>query len=164
MVICIDCGLDKVPAKAKGAVGVQAKRCLDCHRVLCRARNKRWYQNNKEYNKIRDAIRATSPTQRFHTLKNNAKRRNLSVELTLDEFLYIANDPCVYCQGHYDTDKGSGSHIDRLDNTKGYTLANSISCCGFCNKIKQDLLSYERAQVAIRALIDFDHRQTPAPV
>jgi hypothetical protein len=26
--------------------------------------------------------------------------------------------------------------VDRVDNTKGYTLANSVPCCKVCNRMK----------------------------
>lgn len=37
-----------------------------------------------------------------------------------------------------------GYGLDRMDNTKDYTLNNVIPCCGDCNRIKNNILSYKQ--------------------
>ncbi len=62
--------------------------------------------------------------------KRNAKLRNVEWLLTKDEFDFIVRKSCEYC-GHFDTKTLSG--VDRIDNSKGYTLDNSVPCCRWCN-------------------------------
>lgn len=77
---------------------------------------------------------------RFGHLKNNAKRRNITLELTLEEFLFIIkNGKCQYCEG----DIGEiGSRIDRIDSKLGYTKDNCVPCCKECNWMKSNIWSY----------------------
>lgn len=88
----------------------------------------------------------------YNHYKSSTDRRkygNIEFNLTLDEFKQIIIQKCHYCQ-NYGT---SGNHIlknrkiklnhqfcgiDRKDNTKGYTVENSLPCCGICNWMKGD--------------------------
>lgn len=45
--------------------------------------------------------------------------------------------------------------VDRANNSEGYTLKNSRSCCSPCNYIKRDLLSEDQAKVFIRSVVEF---------
>ena len=50
-----------------------------------------------------------------------------------DEFSSLVDKECYYCH-YYKKEEVNG--IDRVDNTKGYTKENSVSCCEMCNRIK----------------------------
>jgi hypothetical protein len=76
------------------------------------------------------------------TYKESAKKRNLSFDLTSEEFNKIVLSDCFYCGSSpistvYDrrnkdyTVKYNG--IDRVDNTKGYSVNNCVPCCKHCN-------------------------------
>jgi hypothetical protein len=81
--------------------------------------------------------------------KNNAKRRNLSYELTFKQFYELTQRPCYYC-GAIRTNKSAVQYqaknkinkpfhyngIDRLDNNEGYTSDNCVSACYSCNHAK----------------------------
>jgi hypothetical protein len=78
--------------------------------------------------------------------KNNAKTRGFIWELTAEKFKELTSSPCYYTgtvpssivkaqSGEVYTYNG----IDRLDNTKGYTLENSVACCGEVNMMKKAL-------------------------
>lgn len=57
----------------------------------------------------------------YQTLRNNAKRRGKEFDLTFDQFLNFAT------KTDYILGKGrtrESFHIDRIDETKGYTLNN----------------------------------------
>lgn len=80
--------------------------------------------------------------------KNNAKARNLVWELS-DEIVFIMiKSPCFYCgiiNGNTRWDnryknkrKLLYNGIDRIDNNKGYTVENSVPCCGSCNLFKRE--------------------------
>lgn len=65
----------------------------------------------------------------FNYYKKNAKKRGLKISLSFDEFSVLVNGLCYYC--------GEAARgIDRLNNKKGYTKNNSVSCCKVCNYMK----------------------------
>ena len=83
----------------------------------------------------------------FNTLldyyKSSARKRNHEFNLTEIEFRELTKSNCFYCgiepkqivkRKDYSVYIYNG--IDRKDNTKGYTLDNSLSCCGTCNYSK----------------------------
>lgn len=74
-----------------------------------------------------------SATGRYSMYKHAAKRRGLTFNLSLSEFTSFRNTACVYC-----SDVVDGIGIDRADNTTGYELANCVSCCMTCNRMKLD--------------------------
>lgn len=80
----------------------------------------------------------------FYRYKKDAARRNLSFELTKDEFKFITKQDCFFCGKPPSQElKGKsnfGSYIyngiDRADNSIGYQMSNCIPCCIDCNSIK----------------------------
>lgn len=60
------------------------------------------------------------------------KLRNLTNELSDLDLEFIMFSRCFYCNKKYDTPIG----VDRLDNSIGYTLENSVPCCLVCNRMK----------------------------
>lgn len=98
--------------------------------------------------------------QVISTYKSGAKRRNLSFQLTNQQVFDLVEQNCSYCgsepkniskvyvnKKHKIWEEYLHNGIDRVDNTKGYELDNSITCCIICNKAKdimskQDFLSW----------------------
>jgi len=86
--------------------------------------------------------------------KYQAIRRGYKFNLSKEEFLNITNKNCEYCGAEpnlcftgYDR-KGTGvvdytqykyNGVDRVDNTLGYTIENSVPCCKICNNSKATL-------------------------
>lgn len=80
-----------------------------------------------------------------------AKKRNLTFELTLDEFIAISSGNCYYCGEEPSVYPGDVKYmnkinepwkrngIDRVDTLKGYTKDNCVPCCSKCNYAKHDL-------------------------
>jgi hypothetical protein len=92
---------------------------------------------------------------RYGELVRGATKRQINVEIDFEQWQAIAiGTDCVYCSGYLDTDGKCGHRCDRKDNSKGYTLTNTIPCCGFCNGIKSDKLSFEETKAAIKAIIE----------
>jgi hypothetical protein len=91
----------------------------------------------------------TAENTLFRNYKTNAKNRNISFELTKEEFIDLVHKPCNY-DGHIDQ-KGTEyreetfalNGIDRVDNTKGYTLDNCVPCCSKCNLAKREMTKDE---------------------
>lgn len=90
--------------------------------------------------------------------RKNAEKRGFFFELTSQEFRHLISQKCYYCgfegrrTNRYIKDNSikdktiseegierswvTANGIDRKDNTKGYTLENSLPCCSDCNRAK----------------------------
>jgi hypothetical protein len=83
--------------------------------------------------------------------RTDARKMNREFNLSKNEFKILTSSNCNYC-GHVPSkiqkvqSKITGVYIyngiDRVDNSKEYILSNCVSCCTFCNFIKQGK-SYE---------------------
>ena len=81
--------------------------------------------------------------------KRGARERNLDWALSADEARQLFTSDCFYCgrppqQRVYGEPTALHSlfvcnGIDRVDNSKGYTVDNSVPCCGPCNIAKHAL-------------------------
>jgi hypothetical protein len=90
-------------------------------------------KRKKEYNKIEPKLKS---------YKKAAASRNYEWILTDDEASDFFKGNCFYC------DKTSilgedMSGIDRVDNNKGYSFDNCVSCCGTCNFMKREFSKEE---------------------
>lgn len=87
--------------------------------------------------------------KKYYDYKAKAQRVNREFNLTKEEFAKLIWGNCAYCgippSNYYkESDYNGGlryNGIDRVDNDKGYTLDNCVSCCELCNraKLKQSL-------------------------
>jgi hypothetical protein len=78
--------------------------------------------------------------------KYEAKKRGLKWDLTEEQFKGLTQQNCYYCgakpnQSCFSTHNWlNGEYIynglDRIDNTKGYTIDNVVPCCRQCNQAK----------------------------
>jgi hypothetical protein len=81
--------------------------------------------------------------------RRHAKERNLCFNLTKDQFKHITQQSCIYCgidpsrERQVRTSKFTYNGVDRLDNTIGYTLENSVPSCYICNAAKSNLSEKE---------------------
>lgn len=80
----------------------------------------------------------------FRNYKRSAKARNKPFELTEEQFKALTKQNCHYCgsepikkykEGRFTSDYVYNG-IDRVDNSLGYTVDNSVACCGDCNFMK----------------------------
>lgn len=92
---------------------------------------------------------AVARNNAFWVFRRNAKKRNLKVSITYEQWYELSQGSCFYC-GTFrsNTNKVGGdpkfcgrlpflyNGIDRLDNSIGYTPENSVSCCKNCNFAK----------------------------
>lgn len=83
----------------------------------------------------------------FKSYRESAIRRGYSFNLKPDQFRKLTKGNCSYCgieprQEKYNTRTGAtnGEYvyngIDRVNNLKGYTFRNCVTCCSMCNKAK----------------------------
>lgn len=92
--------------------------------------------------------------RRFERFKRHAKCRNIKFELTFEDFCHLRTykkEKCFYCR----TTK-SPFLIDRMDNTKGYSLSNCVVVCLRCNKMKSNEFTAEEMKILGRALRKID--------
>lgn len=105
-----------------------------------------WKENlEKEQGKLRlpKGISARNAILRQHTIV--AKRRNLEHALTDEQIIALHKENCHYCDAPpsniYSHPDYNGSYtytgIDRVDNSKGYTIDNVAPCCFKCNNRKR---------------------------
>lgn len=87
----------------------------------------------------------------YKTSISTAKRRKLEWDISEEEYSIITSRRCHYCDG----DLGrSGCRLDRKDNSVGYLKENVIPCCYSCNMIRNDLLTVEEMEVAMKAVLE----------
>jgi len=113
----------KYRQKYKNILNQRAKEYYHGHLEKCR-----------EQNRIKDQKRYQSLDGKFLQYKKNAKFRNIPFELTEIQFMTFWQKPCYYCNSPIPT-----IGLDRVDNTKGYTMDNVVSCCKVCNLMKRNL-------------------------
>lgn len=103
----------------------------------------------------------------WHNIRGGAIRRGYSFELTFSEYLIIAVQNCNYCgePPSREIKRGNaayafiGNGIDRVNNSDGYTLTNSVACCSICNRAKHTL-SAEEFREWIRRIKDYEKERT----
>jgi len=87
----------------------------------------------------------------YRQYKYSAKKREYSFLLNKKEFSFLIKSNCFYCESEPNqkriiTEKKRSvwhegeflyvNGIDRFDNSLGYTLENSVTCCKICNFAK----------------------------
>jgi|WetSurSiteA1Bulk_404760.scaffolds.fasta_scaffold00318_12 hypothetical protein len=103
-----------------------------------------------------------SANQIINSYKGHAKNRGLSLELTREQIINIMNKDCYYCgkepsniyKSPYNTGDFVYNGIDRIDNSKGYTIENAVPCCGTCNHSK-DILSENDFLLWVKRVYEF---------
>jgi hypothetical protein len=78
--------------------------------------------------------------------KQNAKNRGISWDLTDEQVKNLTSSPCYYTgllPATIKTVKSGETYvyngIDRVDNSKGYTIDNCVPCCTAINLMKLDM-------------------------
>lgn len=96
---------------------------------------KKWRDENKEY---LSKYRSNNINKRIRDIKLGASRREIYWDISMTDEI-CKNMICLECSycGFISLDKLNG--IDRVDNTKGYSVSNCVSCCYDCNKMKGTL-------------------------
>lgn len=83
----------------------------------------------------------------LRTYKHKASQRGYSFDLTDEQFKNITKMSCHYC-GSFPNNEAkhpgyNGNYvyngIDRIDNTKGYSIENCVPCCRTCNRAKNTM-------------------------
>ena len=96
----------------------------------------RFYRTTDKYAEYKENF-LKSPEYRWYCVQSSAKARNLIVELNKQDVIEMCSQPCYYC-GDDPENLNILFGIDRVDNSQGYTKANCVTCCTFCNYAKCD--------------------------
>lgn len=120
---------------ARSAKGKAAKRAWrDAHRDKVRKWKREWARSDAGIKQARN-WRAKSPKSMYLLNKASAKKRNLTFEITRDQFISLIIQDCHYCGSKPPVDSGRNG-CDRVDNLVGYLMANLVPCCFTCNQMK----------------------------
>lgn len=110
-----------------------------------RRRVREWCEKHPDY--------INGPRNRFARSKSKAKFREIEWRLTFEQWSsLVIGAECHYC---HQSINPTGSGLDRKDSDLGYTFDNVVPCCGDCNKIKNDILTYEEMVFLMPLLMDF---------
>jgi hypothetical protein len=112
-----------------------------------------WCQecNSKKYQKYRSTEKGRSKrleynrnfSNKYKTLLRTAKKRNLDVSITFQEYCKVLGScACHYCGICFLDESGYG--LDRKDNALHYHLDNLVPCCGKCNWMLQERPYWEK--------------------
>lgn len=112
-----------------------------------RAKEYAWAKAHADKVKVYSKKSNRQPMRRYGNAKARAKQRGLEFSLSFEQwYALIKPNVCTYCGGILGETMGG---LDRMDNAHGYTPNNSVPCCGICNDIKGENLSYtEMLEVA----------------
>lgn len=85
--------------------------------------------------------RIRTPKGRHTALKATAKKTGREVSITPEQHAELLRDNiCYYCSNRL---QETGSGLDRIDSSKGYTIDNVRPCCLRCNQAKSDMREEE---------------------
>ncbi len=106
------------------------------------------YQYSQLLNSFKGKVEITTIKSLYAIYRYKAEnRRNKSIpfKISLSLFRYLILQPCFYCnkkwysQSIYRGFVLTYNGIDRVDNSRGYTWDNTITCCGTCNNAKEQM-------------------------
>lgn len=95
-----------------------------------------------------------------HQYERSAKKRSIAFDLSREQFRSLVTAACcTYCGSTtkrpvYSHKKREAFHvfgIDRVDNSKGYTVENSVPCCKVCNRAK-DIMTRDEFLTWVKAV------------
>ena len=91
------------------------------------------------------------PARRWITARSYAKHEGREWSISFEEYYQLLRQGCFYSGKSLSDETGIG--LDRIDNSKGYTLDNVLPCCGECNSIRGNKLTVDEMQYAMLAVL-----------
>lgn len=174
---CHYCGFDKTSERLNGINrkdsigGYTAENCVPCCKTCAFMKNTmdektfiekcicivyRKYPNNEVYQKAyRDNMGQSRSSKAivYNKYVDRAKEKNLVFEISKAVFKNMIMEKCHYCHR-----EASGNHIngiDRMDNERGYTFDNIVTCCSDCNYAKCDM-DYDAFLEQCKRIADYE--------
>lgn len=136
--------LDKFAIQKTGKQG-RSSCCKECKNS--------WKRNI--YNK-RDGANIKTLDARFSLGKYASRKRDHEWLLDLETYKKLLSGGCFYCNKEILSE--TGYSIDRKDSNIGYTIDNSVGCCGDCNIGKSNRFSSEEWIIAMQAIINYRNK------
>lgn len=125
-------------AEQKEKVNEQAKEYYEKNNEMVLEQQRDYYEKNPEKRK-----RSHAHAQ----YASDARKRGYVFELEREHFYRLYDDACFYCN---DT---PSCGVDRVDNTKGYSVQNTVGCCTCCNNSK-GTKSYDEFEEHTRLFVE----------
>jgi hypothetical protein len=104
--------------------------------------NCEWAPRGGRPNRSRFTPEEAARSMLYSNFRSKAKERKLEWAIPKDEFISLCIRNCYYCDvapKHIKTGYKTRfvyNGLDRVDNTKGYTVSNVVPCCRMCNVAK----------------------------
>lgn len=156
---CVTCKEEK-PLDAehfyrdKNRLGGLMYRCKGCDkkRPDNRDTHQRWLNLNPTAKaRVKEAGRKYQQTPMgkasglLGSYKTFDKKKGYENDLTTKDMLEARNSLCVYCGG-------PATGFDRIDNKKGHTKENCVTCCKECNVSRMDNFTHEEMNIIGEAI------------
>lgn len=106
----------------------------DRRRAYCRTYDANRREEKRDYNYR--YYRKTRKLRIFCEYRSRAKKKGIDFAIDEETFRVLMMRPCTYCGRK---PKRDCNGLDRVDNSKGYTLDNVVPCCRLCNWTKRNL-------------------------
>ena len=92
------------------------------------------YRNDIVYREKHKLQQRCRPSARLGNIKHDAAARGVAIAVSDETLLALLHGSCVYCGAAPAPLNG----VDRVNNERGYTEDNIVSCCKICNVAKND--------------------------
>jgi 5-methylcytosine-specific restriction endonuclease McrA len=110
--------------------------------------NKAWREANAEILRKKRLAQHRTLEGKFKLLRDSAKLRHYSCELTFEQYIkLISSGQCYYCGGSLPE---AGHGLDRINPRKGYVIGNVRPCCRTCNVAKNSSTEKEFRKWLVR--------------
>ena len=126
--------------------------CKQCQNQKNKEFRRRYLEKSREKQRGFSYRYFRSPAGRYTAIKMRAKKNNLELSITCQEFIeWLSKQKleCYYCGRILRPLEELAPHrfdslvIERKDNNKGYTRDNICISCQFCNMIKSNIFTEE---------------------
>lgn len=97
---------------------------------------------------LKRAIEKNPETSRYYKAQCQSISRKKNWGLDRRTYNRLSSLPCVYCM----SPTGNGIGLDRLDNSRGYFENNVVPCCGNCNLMRGNRLTYDEMIIARKSI------------
>ncbi len=95
------------------------------------------YKKNKDKILKRTSKYSRTDYGKYIKIFQRIKETGISMDLSFEDYQEIIKDKtCFYCDFDFSTE--TGTNLNRIDNSKGYTKDNVKPCCKVCNFMMQD--------------------------
>ena len=124
--VCTQCGKDYESFKTR--YGKESVKCARCNTAQAT-------QDEKRKDRIRNfkEEKCRNIPQYYKDYVKGSTKRGYEMNLDFDTFSGLVSAECHYC-GH--KTEGEVNGIDRVDNSRGYSVENCVTACWKCNRIK----------------------------